>query len=90
MNESRRSFFGAAAGAGTVGDLDLVVVKDTDRPFHDRLREVAQVVRWKHASGVIVLTPQEFEEMQRSNPFIQREAIEKGRVLHGAARATVA
>jgi len=79
--------FGSAA-RGSIGDdsdVDLVVIKNTSLPFFDRLKEVAAVCRWRYAFDVLVYTPEEFDEMRRSNPFIRDEVVKNGKVLYERA-----
>lgn len=74
---------GASDELNEESDIDLVVIKDTDASFYDRLREVAEKVEWKHACEIIVYTPDEFENMRETNSFVRDEICEKGRVLYG-------
>ena len=54
-------------------DVDLVIIKDTDRPFLERSAEV-----WRHCGSSVtieplVYTPAEFARMAREeNPFIEQ------------------
>jgi predicted nucleotidyltransferase len=78
--------FGSMAG-GKIhewSDIDLVIVKDTPKRFLARLKEVALLCRAPVGVDYLVYTPQEFEQMasDTSNPFFQREILEKGRVLY--------
>ncbi|MGA9347558.1 MAG: nucleotidyltransferase domain-containing protein [Anaerolineae bacterium] len=53
-------------------DLDLVIIKETQERFLDRLERVYDLVKPAFAMDVLVYTPQEFAEMQeRDNPFIE-------------------
>jgi predicted nucleotidyltransferase len=53
-------------------DLDLVIIKETQERFLDRLKRVYELVKPTFAMDVLVYTPQEFAEMQeRNNPFIE-------------------
>jgi predicted nucleotidyltransferase len=53
-------------------DLDLVIIKETQERFLDRLEKVYELVKPTFAMDVLVYTPQEFAEMQeRENPFIE-------------------
>jgi len=72
----------ATGQAGEDSDADLVVIKETALPFFDRLREVANICRWRHAFEVLVYTPAEFTEMSRTSSFIRDEVLGKGRLLY--------
>ena len=61
-------------------DIDLIVVKETDEKFLDRLDEFYEDARW--AMDILVYTPEEFEWM-KERPFIKRALLE-GRILHEA------
>jgi uncharacterized protein len=64
-------------------DLDLVIVKETTKPFLQRLREVALLCRPAVGVDFLVYTPQEFAQMiADQNPFIVDEVLGKGRVLY--------
>lgn len=81
--------FGSAA-AGTSrqdSDIDLVVVKRTDRRFHDRIGDVLHIL-WSQAEtpkigvDILVYTPEEFREMSRQNYFIRDEVLGKGQIVY--------
>ncbi|MBI5567564.1 MAG: nucleotidyltransferase domain-containing protein [Chloroflexi bacterium] len=77
--------FGSMAGetVGEWSDLDLVVIKDTPRPFLQRLKEVALLCRPPVGVDFLVYTPVEFEQMIAArNPFVLEEIIRKGKVLY--------
>lgn len=61
-------------------DIDLIVVKDTQMRFLDRLDEFYDDAR--EAMDILVYTPQEFEEM-KERPFVRR-ALWEGKILHEA------
>lgn len=63
-------------------DIDLVVVKESDEPFLDRLRAVRRRLRPRLASDFLVYTPGEWAELCRDRPFVRREIAEKGKVLY--------
>ncbi len=67
-------------------DIDLLIVKETDKPFYKRWSEVCTLV-----SDIIktvpfspfVVTPAELKErLERGDQFFE-EIIKKGEVLHG-------
>jgi len=61
-------------------DIDLIVVKDTEKRFLDRLDEFYDDAR--EAMDILVYTPQEFEEM-KERPFVKR-ALREGMILYEA------
>ncbi len=77
--------FGSLA-SGQVGewsDLDLVIIKETDKPFLQRSEEVALLCMAPVGIDYLVYTPAEFAQMIASrNPFIVEEVLQKGKVLY--------
>jgi len=61
-------------------DIDLIVVKETDKRFLDRLDEIYKEA--EVAMDVLVYTPEEFERM-KNRSFIKK-AIEEGKILYEA------
>jgi predicted nucleotidyltransferase len=63
-------------------DLDLVIIKETQERFLDRLERVYELVKPTFAMDVLVYTPQEFAKMQeRDNPFIEM-VLKEGVVIY--------
>jgi predicted nucleotidyltransferase len=67
---------------GEWSDIDLVVVKETDRRFLDRTKNVLQLLQPRVGVDVLVYTPQEFERLARERNFVRTEIRGKGRVLY--------
>ncbi|MDI6825153.1 MAG: nucleotidyltransferase domain-containing protein [Bacillota bacterium] len=70
--------FGSLA-RGEVGpwsDIDLILVRDTDKRFLDRLDEFYRQVLPKTAVDVLIYTPEEFAELFRSRRFVQQAVLE--------------
>ena len=63
-------------------DIDLVIIKETNKKFTDRIGEVIEICQPKMAADLIVYTPKEFLNLQKSEDFIKREIIDKGKVLY--------
>jgi predicted nucleotidyltransferase len=66
--------FGSAArgDADAQSDIDLVVIKDTQERFLDRLGRVYDCIKPDFSLDALVYTPKEFADMQaRDNPFIE-------------------
>jgi predicted nucleotidyltransferase len=63
-------------------DLDLVIIKETQERFLDRLKRVYELVKPAFAMDVLVYTPQEFADMrERDNPFIEM-VLKEGVVIY--------
>jgi predicted nucleotidyltransferase len=76
--------FGSMADEKTEewSDLDLVIIKETDRRFLDRTKEVMQLLRPRVGVDILVYTPAEFERLIRERIFVRDEIAEKGKVLY--------
>lgn len=76
--------FGSAA-AGRVkrwSDLDIAVIKNTQKRFYDRIGEVLMLADPHEAVDFIVYTPQEFKDMQSYSWFVNEEIVKKGKVVY--------
>lgn len=76
--------FGSAA-AGEIhewSDLDLVIVKETDRRFLDRIKDVIQLLQPRVGVDIIVYTPEEFAQLTKERAFVRDEILGKSRVLY--------
>ena len=62
-------------------DIDLIVIKDSDKPFFSRLEEIILLTMPKVGADILVYTPEEFENI-KTRLFIQEEVIDKGRVIY--------
>jgi predicted nucleotidyltransferase len=63
-------------------DIDIVVVRDTDKNFIDRAMEMQ--LRFKSRTGIdlLVYTPDEFKQMSAERLFFQQEILGKGKILY--------
>ena len=69
-------------------DVDVLIVKQTDQPFHRRWAEVYQLVQ-PVVTGIdfspFVMTPEEVAERQRTHdPFLE-EILIRGETLYAAS-----
>jgi predicted nucleotidyltransferase len=68
-------------------DIDLLIVKETDQPFHKRWAEVCRIVsdlRRHIPFSPFVVTPQEWQNrLETRDPFI-RTIFEKGKILYAS------
>ncbi|WP_222927182.1 nucleotidyltransferase domain-containing protein [Thermosediminibacter litoriperuensis] len=62
-------------------DIDLIVVKETSKPFYERLEEVVEIVKPNVGTDIIVYTPKELEEM-RGRLFFEEEILKKGKIIY--------
>jgi uncharacterized protein len=66
-------------------DLDLLIVKDTEKGFFARIRDVVSIC--EHDSGVhfLVYTPQELKDAAVVNTFVRNVILAKGKVVYREA-----
>jgi predicted nucleotidyltransferase len=79
--------FGSLASGNVTdtSDLDLLIVKNTDKRFFDRIREVVKICDYDIGVDFLVYTPQELSEAAIINPFVRDEILSKGKVVYRAA-----
>lgn len=63
-------------------DIDLLVIVDTDKSFHERIQELRPLLPKDKAIDLIVLTPQEYQKAKGINPLVS-EIDSKGKVIYG-------
>jgi predicted nucleotidyltransferase len=80
--------FGSIVGndTGEWSDLDLVIIKETDKRFLDRTKEVMQLLQLRVGADILVYTPAEFEHLSRERAFVRDEIVGKGQVLYEEGR----
>ena len=72
----------ARGNADQYSDLDMVIIKETEERFLDRLETIYELVQPRFAMDVLVYTPQEFTEMQeRGNSFVEM-VLKEGIVVY--------
>ena len=79
--------FGSLASGNitATSDLDLLIVKKTNKAFFDRIKEVVALCDYNIGVEILVYTPEELTEAARTNPFVRDEILSKGRVVYRAA-----
>jgi len=78
----------AQGRAGESSDIDLIVIKQTDKRFLDRIAEVLRLIKPREALDVFVYTPEEFEQLCSERLFFKEEILKKAKVLYDAQRST--
>ncbi len=76
----------ARGSADQYSDLDIVIIKETDERFLDRLETVYELVQPRFAMDVLVYTPQEFTEMQERGNFFVEMILKEGVVVYERCR----
>lgn len=63
-------------------DLDLVLIKETQERFLDRLEKVFELVQPDFALDVLVYTPEEWARMkEEGNSFVEM-VLEEGKIIY--------
>lgn len=76
--------FGSAARGDTdqYSDIDLIIIKNTDQRFVQRLVEAGSFVPIDLSVDLFVYTPEEFQSMiDDENPFIE-QALKDGKTVY--------
>ncbi|MDA2925396.1 nucleotidyltransferase domain-containing protein [Acidobacteria bacterium AH-259-L09] len=78
-------FGSAARGEGDAeSDLDVLVIKETNEPFVQRLEAMAELCPLGVHADILVYTPEEIERMvAEGNPFIT-QALREGKLVYEA------
>jgi predicted nucleotidyltransferase len=66
-------------------DLDLLIIKETSKPFFERVKEVIAICDYDIGVDFLIYTPDELAEAARVNPFVRDEILAKGKVVYRAA-----
>lgn len=77
--------FGSVARkeADELSDIDLVIIKDTEKRFIERIVEVAELIEDElGVVDVFVYTPEEFQRMVESKNLFIENVLKEGIVLH--------
>lgn len=82
MGAEKVFLIGSAAGEtpNPYGDVDLVAVMRSEMRFLERLRVAYEAVAPRVGMDILVYTPDEFEELKSSSPFLG-QALARGREL---------
>ncbi|MCX6383574.1 MAG: nucleotidyltransferase domain-containing protein [Actinobacteria bacterium] len=65
----------------SLSDINLIIIKKTNKRFIDRLDEFYKILMPKVSIDILVYDPVEFKKMSKSNLFV-RHALEKGQILY--------
>lgn len=65
-----------------LSDIDLLIIKRTDRPFVERIGDVLALCDYSIPLEPLVYTPEEFERLrEEGNPLIE-QALREGKVIY--------
>ena len=79
--------FGSLASGNITetSDLDLLIVKETDKRFFERIKDVVKICDYDIGVDFLIYTPKELNEAAKVNPFVRDEILSKGKVVYRAA-----
>lgn len=63
-------------------DLDMVIIKETEAPFLERVRRVLALLEPRVGLDILVYTPKEFAELGQERSFVRDEIMTKGKVIY--------
>lgn len=63
-------------------DVDMVIIKEDEALFLERIRRVLVLLQPHVGLDVLVYTPDEYEQLRLSRAFVQQEIIAKGIVIY--------
>lgn len=67
-------------------DIDLVIVKKTDKKFWERQKELASLIRPRIACDMLIYTPQEWDDaVAEGREFVEHDVKGQGKVIYERA-----
>ena len=63
-------------------DLDLIVIKETQKRFLDRIEEVLHFLHPRVGADILVYTPQEYVRLCATRQFFKEEIAKKGKIIY--------
>jgi len=72
----------ATEQVGEWSDIDLVIIKESNLKFLDRIREVMRLLNPRVGVDILVYTPEEFAQLSQERPFVRQEILAKGKVIY--------
>lgn len=76
--------FGSLAD-GKVGpwsDIDLLIIKETNKRYFDRVKDVVSICDYDVGIDFLIWTPEELEDEADDNLFIREEVLKRGKVIY--------
>lgn len=72
----------ARASVAECSDIDMLIVKDTDKPFLDRTKDVLSLLHPRVGLDVLVYTPEEFKNLSETRLFFKDEVLPQSKVIY--------
>jgi len=79
--------FGSVANnmIGEWSDIDLIIIKNTEKPFLERIKEVLIFLQPKVGTDILVYTPEEYKNLSKNRSFFKQEINSKGKTIYERA-----
>ncbi len=76
--------FGSLTGKNVTegSDIDLFIIKKTDKNPWERAREVERIVKRKVPFDLLIYTPGEVRDRLKINDFFVKDVLERGEVVY--------
>jgi DNA polymerase sigma len=71
----------------SLSDIDLVIVKETDKSFFERTKEVLGCIEHNGSIDILVYTPSEFEHMKEVHNAFLEMLLDEGICIYDAEKA---
>lgn len=83
-NPEKIILFGSFADGkiGEWSDVDLIIIKDIEKPFLKRIEEVLLLLHPEAGVDVLVYTSQEFKNLCETRLFFKEEISKKGVIIY--------
>ncbi len=84
-NMKKAILFGSLARGeiGITSDIDLIVILESDIPFHKRLKKLYSEIDYHEPLDLLAYTPEELERTLEVSSFL-RYALKEGKVVYEA------
>ena len=63
-------------------DVDLAVIKRTQRRFPERLRVVSSLIKSPLGTDILIYTPEEWKKSLQAGDYFIKEILETGRLVY--------
>jgi predicted nucleotidyltransferase len=85
FNIKKVILFGSLArgDVGITSDIDLIVILESDVPFHKRLKKLYEEIDYHEPLHLLAYTPEELERTLEVSSFL-RYALREGKVIYEA------
>lgn len=68
-------------------DVDLAVIKSTQKRFIERLKIVSNLIRSPLGTDILVYTPAEWKESLKGGDYFVKEILKTGKVVYGKSKS---